>query len=52
MRPRRGLGFLRPACSPLAVVASELTLGATAYGGRERGRRAVKQTPRGARLTA
>ena len=30
------LGFRRPA-APLAVVASELTLGATAYGGRGRG---------------
>jgi len=28
--PVAGLGFRRPACSPLAVVASELTLGATA----------------------
>ena len=27
------LGFRRPACSPLTVVASELTLGATAYVG-------------------
>ena len=37
------LGFRRPACSPLAVVASELTLGAMAYEGRGRGGRAVTQ---------
>ena len=37
------LGFRRPACSPLAVVASELTLGATAHEGRGRGGRAVTQ---------
>ena len=30
---------------PLAAVASELTLGATAYEGRERVGRAVTQTP-------
>ena len=40
------LGFRRPACSPLTVVASELTLGATAHEGRGRGGRAVTQTPR------
>jgi len=39
------LGFRRPACSPLAVVASELTLGAMAYEGRGRGGRAVTQGP-------
>ena len=27
------MGFRRPACSPLTVVASELALGATAYDG-------------------
>ena len=31
--PVAGLGFRRPACSPLAVVASEPTLGVTAYVG-------------------
>ena len=31
--PVADLGFRRPACSPLAVVASEPTLGATAYEG-------------------
>ena len=40
--------ILLTACSPLAVVASELTLGATAYEGRD-GRavkQMVKQAPR------
>ena len=40
------LGFRRSACSPLAVVASELTLGAMAYGGRGRGGRSFSR-PRG-----
>ena len=39
------MGFRCPACSPLAVVASELTLGATAYEGRGRGERSCG--PRG-----
>ena len=32
MRPRRGPGIPASGLPPLAVVASELTLGATAYG--------------------
>ena len=42
------LGFRCPTCSPLAVVASELTLGATACEGRGRGGCSVTQ-PRGGR---
>ena len=43
------LGFRRPACSPLAVVASEPTLGATAYAGGG-GAGVRSRSPRGGRV--